>query len=65
MGNACCSEGGQMAENELRGYDSRPYKQEEINNYRQGDEEILMAYTSQDKKKIVKIQSNYRGHATR
>ena len=66
MGNACCSEGGNIAENELKNYESRPYNQEEP--YHKGtarNDELLMAYSSVDKKKIVKIQSHYRGHATR
>ena len=67
MGNACCSEGGNAAENELKGYESRPYTEKDLvtYHYNANQEELLLAYTSQDRQKIVKIQSNFRGHATR
>lgn len=31
----------------------------------QEEKNLLLAYTSGDQKKIVKIQSHFRGHATR
>ena len=67
MGNSCCSEGGQTKHEELKNYESRPKLNQSPMNleYGEQDQNILLAYTSTDKKKIVKIQSTYRGHATR
>ena len=67
MGNSCCSEGGQTKQEELKNYESRPRLNQNphMNDYPVNDDNVLMAYTSTDRKKIVKIQSTYRGHATR
>ena len=80
MGNACCSEhGGQSNEDEMKNYESRqgrPVKQshdgklgfgQQDEMYGAGavDDNLLLAYTSGDQKKIVKIQSHFRGHNTR
>ena len=69
MGNACCSEhGGQSNDDEMKNYDSRqgrPVNQGADGKmqfladgaYPQGglDDNLLLAYTSGDQKKIVKI----------
>ena len=52
MGNACCSDGGHIADKELKNYTSKP-KNHDITN-----DNLLLAYTSGDQKKIVKIQSD-------
>ena len=74
MGNACggmCSDGGQVMDNELKNYDSsKPFNQLDDKNlsdrYAQPiDESLLLAYTSGDKQKLVKIQSHYRGQDTK
>ena len=78
MGNAsCCSEGGHTLDTEYKSYhsNSRPVnqstekgfnvKQSFQKQYIEEDKNLLMAYTSGDQKKIVKIQSHYRGHNTR
>jgi len=66
MGNNCCSEGGQTRQEELKNYESRPRLNQQPNTSAYPvDDNVLFAYTSTDKKKIVKIQSTYRGHATR
>ena len=81
MGNACCSEsGGQSHDDEMKNYDSRqgrPVNQSADGKLNYGqygeqtyphpstDDNLLLAYTSGDQKKIVKIQSHFRGHNTR
>jgi len=61
MGNACCSDGGHIIDKEFKNYSSKPKNHDQ---YAPNDE-VLLAYTSGDQKKIVKIQSNFRGHTTR
>ena len=78
MGNACCSEGGQTTETEYGAYqsNSRPVNQStekgfgvqqsiQRQTFGKEDNNLLLAYTSGDQKKIVKIQSHFRGHNTR
>jgi len=66
MGNACCSEhGGNSNEDEMKNYESRgrPVNQSlddkrniDVDTFGQVDgEQLLLAYTSGDQKKIVKI----------
>lgn len=77
----CSENGGQSHDDEMKNYDSRhqgrPVNQSadgKMNfthlpdqNYPQNslDDNLLLAYTSGDQKKIVKIQSHFRGHNTR
>ena len=62
MGNSCCT-GGEL-KHELA-YNSRPKNQDQnaydANPNLAHDDKILLAYSSNDRKQMVKIESNARG----
>lgn len=58
MGNACCSEGGQITDKEISNYQSKPKNHEQfVKNA--NNPNVLMAYMSGDQQRFV--ENDYRG----